>query len=401
MFQRKPLNTAITAAFGAMAAFSVNVNADSAFFPHVVVGGVVTTIVSVINTSDDLYDNLGNRIPWDKRTGQGALHWRMFYKTDVNDAPCAEFNRWLPTSVNDIQTVNLGATDLSGVMFEPGGGNGVVKYAGKNYALGTEARRLVGGDAIRGYLLVDNAESDSADNDSPERASVFGEAIVIEYESGASWGYSAFTQQDDSDLDVGEFDDEFDYEDAASASGWPVAIAPLDGDDKVDTAFMITPVIAPKTPKGKDWADSDMSEVPNKNTTYIRFSFDAEDGSEQVLFDRDETPASGAMTRSVTCVGKVHASSMFADSGVVPTDFENGGWGRLANWAVVSSGTGAAETIKEESSAVIFKLEYGTSFGPLDTLGKYNNAILIPGGTQGRGWDRQMDDTAPPAPSIL
>jgi hypothetical protein len=399
MFQRKPLNSAVVLAFGAMAAVTANVSADSALFPQIAISDTITTIVSVINTTDDLYDFNGDRLDWEDRNGQGYLHYRMYYKQPVNANPCEEYNVWLPTSINDIQTIDLGATTGNGVLFEGTSGSKNPWDSGDNYALGTEARRLVGGGPIRGILLVDNAESDSPSCEekarggmdacmAPEGTSLFGEAIVLDFLSGSSWGYAAFTRQDDSNINpLPDYDDEFDYEDAASLSGWPVHVLPSRGMGTATTAFMVTPVISPRgvsTENEKGYPDSDMSEEVNTNTAYLRFAFNAEDGSPQVLFDRDETPASGARTRAVTCVGRVNVPDMFSDSGTVPTNFLDGGWGRLANWAIYSYTTkGVADiavtkTAKAEDAAIIFKLEYGEAFDGYDTLGGYNNGVLIP-----------------------
>lgn len=390
MFQRKPLTTAITMVFGAMAAASVNVRADATLFPHVVVSDTVTTIVSVINTTDELYGFTGEALGRDERDGKGFLHYAIHYKAaDDNAAPCMEFNTYLPSSINDVQTIDLGAEDGSGVLFEPA--PKMVINQGYDYALGTQARtNLADGKALRGYLLVDNAMSDSnSDGYDEDEPTVFGEAFIVEFGVGATWGYTAFSKQDDSrDPEAGVFDNEFDFEDAASLSGYPVQVLPLAGPEAVISAFMVTPVINPRAPRGESWANSDMSENPNQNTVQLYLSTssdrDATWETQKGLFDRDEGKKSGAIVKSVTCVGRVPITSLISDNFTANNALANGGWGRLKNGTVYTyqSNNGGVSsstfTAREEDAAIIYKLEYGTELNGLDVGGTWNNAILIP-----------------------
>jgi hypothetical protein len=59
MFNRKPLNTAISMALGAMAAVTTVAQADTVFFPQVVNSDTVTTVISVVNTSGYLWNTSG------------------------------------------------------------------------------------------------------------------------------------------------------------------------------------------------------------------------------------------------------------------------------------------------------------------------------------------------------
>jgi hypothetical protein len=392
MFQRKPLTTAITMVFGAMAAASVNVQADATFFPHVVVSDTVTTIVSVINTTDQLYSFSGDKLKGNERNGKGFLHYALFYKDAAsNSEPCLEFNTYLPSSINDVQTIDLGADDNSGVLFEPTTKN--VINTGYDYALGTQARlNLDKGEALRGYLLVDNASSGSGsesggyDEDEP---TIFGEAFVVEFGVGATWGYAAFSKQDNSENPEADyFDNEFDFEDAASVSGYPVEVLPLGGPEAVTSSFMVTPVVNPKAPSGESYADSDMSENPGVNTAelYLTTSKSKEVnwGTERGMWDRDENKISGGIIRSVTCVGRVPIRTLISDNFSDNHKLVNGGWGRLVNGAVYTYKTnnGAVDTstftAREYDAAVIYKLEYGTELNGLSVGGTWNNAFMIP-----------------------
>jgi len=399
MFHRKTLNVAVAAALGGMVTASSNVLADAVLFPHVVVSDTVTTIVSVINTTNDLYNVNGDRIPWNARTGQGYLHYRIFYKDAANlTRACDEYDTWLPTSVNDLQTIDLGATDGSGVLFETPNRTGharVVGWEGNDYALGTYARGDLNGAALRGYLLVDNAESDAPGyvNDEP---TIFGEAIVVEWGVGATWGYHAFSKQDDSVWEQAnpDFDREFDFEDAASISSYPVSFLPLEvgatPDDQIMTSFMVTPVIYPKadTEQGSPgYPDSDMSENPAIANTSIYLHTTPHPmnwGSDLGLWDRDEVKHSGGNIVNVTCVGRVSVQSLLSDTWVDTNRLVDGGWGRLRNSTMVSwndtlsNGTPTTGAWRVYDSAIIYKLEYGMKLNGLHVGGTWNNAFLIP-----------------------
>jgi len=222
MLQRKTLNVAVSVALGATFAVSTGLQAHTAFWPHIVVSDQVDTIISVINTAP-----------------ASALHYTIIYKNGTSNAnPCYEYNVMLPTSKNDIQTIDLGAADAaSSVLFEKGDGTGNVKWKGADYALGAIARdRLAGTPTppIRALLLVDN-QSDMG------RASISGEATIMEYDVGAAWGY------DVNDLvalaNGGTAVDSDDYNNAASDSGFKTPFLPMTGGATTTVAFMVTPVL--------------------------------------------------------------------------------------------------------------------------------------------------------------
>jgi hypothetical protein len=231
---------------------------------------------------------------------------------------------------------------------------------------------MTGQPALRGFLLVDNAESDSSER----RPSMFGEAIVVEFGVGATWGYSAFSRLDNTRNDPDGFDDEGDFDDAASKDGYPIQFLPLIGDGSAISALMITPVVAPQANSydGKTWADSDMFDAygPNSYTATVQLFQDARQWRAG-LYNRDEDPISGSRPQSVTCVGRVEISTLFADVIGEDDPLAQGGWGRLANWTEVK---GLEEA--ERDVAVIYKLEYGNEFNGLNIGGTWNNAFWIP-----------------------
>lgn len=362
MFHRKPLNTAISMALGAMAAVSTAAQADTMFFPHVVNSDTVTTVVSVVNTSGYLWNTSG---AGGSGSGYDRLHYRFWAKVaDQNDAECVEFDTYLPTSKNDLQTIDLGADPGPGVLFEPGLGKANVKWDQPNtsYALATEARYQFGGAAVRGFLLIDN----DAYSTNPF-GSLYGEAIVIEFSNGASWGYQAYSRAGN----------DYDYEAYGAVSGYPLTLLPFVGGAQATatTAFMVTPVVDSVAPQGAHWADSEMDKAGGYSAT---ISWGG------ILFDRDENLVSAGRPQSVTCIGRIDATELFATA--VPTKLQNGGWGHLYNattYTYVSTLTISGQTLtqtvesEQEHAAVIFKLEYGNAFDGVNLGGTYNNAFPI------------------------
>lgn len=401
MFNRKQLSVAVTAAIGAIGAFSSSVQADSALWPHIVVSPSVTTIVSVINTSGDLNGD--------------ELHYRLFYKeADKQMDACQEGNAYLPSSKNDIQTIDLGArfSDNLGVMFEPNGGvknpwKDALNGSAWGYAMGAQVRGAAAGvqsasyNAMRGILVVDN------DDDRNRRAgpSVFGEAIVVEFENGGSWGYTAFGADDDSDSD------EFDYSDVGSLSGYPVAFMPP---AEVSTSFLVTPIL---TLDQFGEIESSMLN-PSDYTATIFFgnttAWDKDEKKQEtyVAYDRDENPISGTVPATVKCVGRVELESLL--STFAQTSLRNGGWGSLNNSTsrtitmfgglfagftldqegdlvapagdprtidFVGGVIGQTYTVKvtAEEAAIIYKLEYGQgTINGYGVNGVWNNLLHIP-----------------------
>jgi len=359
MFHRKPLITAVSMALGAMGAVSTVAQADTVFFPHVVNSDTVTTVVSVVNTSSNLWNTSG---VGGSGSGYDRLHYRFWFKqADDNASKCVEYDDYLPTSKNDLQTIDLGG-DAPGVLFEPGLGKSNVKWdqPNVNYALATEARGQLGGAAVRGFLLIDNDASSML-------GSIYGEAIVIEFSNGASWGYQAYQQGGNS----------YDYEAWGAISGYPLMLLPFVGGQQATatTAFMVTPVIDNVAPQGAHWADSNMAEASG---------YSASISWGGALFDRDENVVSAGRPQEVTCIGRVDATSLFATA--VPTKLANGGWGNLYNWTNYTyvstlniSGQTLTQTVEAEQDhvAVIFKLEYGNAFDGVNLGGVYNNAFPV------------------------
>ncbi|EGV33986.1 hypothetical protein ThidrDRAFT_0141 [Thiorhodococcus drewsii AZ1] len=391
MFAKSTLASAVAAAIGVSAVGIAQ--ADSVLFPQVVLSDTVTTIASVINTSGNNWTNDGAR-------NGSNLHYRFFYKGASNTDPCQEYNEYLPTSQNDIQTIDLSGyfgSDTKGVLFSDPSTNNDWSTA-TDYAFG----RYV--SPARGYLYVDNADDA---NGAVGDATLSGEAFVFEFGSGAAWGYQAYSNDTTTaNMTSADIGNSADYRFAASASPSQVALMPF---DEIETAFFVTPV-----------SSNMASDVSNPYAARVEFYTSMNRGD---LFDRDENLISGAVPQDVVCVARVNAKSLMSDGTM--NRVTHGGWARLLNyrldkvggnpaysvpsssvdangWApayadagstadassvefsealvtkATSGGAGISKTTAP-AGAIVIKLEYnvGGTFNGETVGGVYNNAVLL------------------------
>ncbi|MEA1051512.1 hypothetical protein U5801_17110 [Lamprobacter modestohalophilus] len=327
MIKPNKLATSIAIAIGVSAISSGAAVAGAGLWPHVVNSPSVTTVVSVINSDTS-------------PTSPDTLHYILWYKnidpdtsaTPPNLRACEEVNVFLPTSPNDIQSIDLGNvfTDPTedprlGVLFNDPSVNNDWAGSGRTFALAQAANTT----PLRGYLVVDN--SDTAGEN------VSGDALVLEYATGAAWGYYAKTDSGD------DFEDEgISHLDSAQISAKPFA--------QIDTSFMVTPV------------GPDMSLVGNY-TADINLNV----GGISVMYDRDENPVSGANPATVRCVGRVEATDLV--TGGAQSFLPDGGWSNL----IVTNPLGGA---------VVYQLEYG-----IDNF----NGQPLPAGAQGNYYNNAFE----------
>ncbi|MTW19562.1 hypothetical protein [Allochromatium palmeri] len=358
MFAKNTLASAVAAAIGVSAVGVAQ--ADTLFFPYVALSQTVTTIVSVINTTDDNWSNDG------PPQAAGFLHYRLYYKNVANGEgltnSCEEYNEYLSTSRNDIQTIDLSGvygSDTLGVLFNDPGVNNPWVAANRDYALG----RYV--TPARGYLTVDNSDGTTWDTNGDDGDTMAGEAFVFEFGSGAAWGYQAY-QSNSEDLRW-----------AASQSPTPVALMPFAGVEgstsDITTAFFVTPVSGNQTP-----------DVENAYRARVEY-FTTTRGD---LFDRDENVISGTLQQDVVCVGRVDATSLLSDGTLVRLG--NGGWANLWSYPVLDGQMAAFDPTRStglisvsdrslaSDGAVVIKLEYsvGGMFNGESMNDTFNNAIM-------------------------
>lgn len=393
MFAKKKLSVAVAVAAGSMALAGMQTaQADSVFFPYVSGSQTVTSIVSVINTSSQNYEVNG--------TGD-FLQYTLYFKGADNKSACNKVDTRLPTSKNDIQTIDItdrfGAPGQLGVLFDDPSVNNQWLQAGRNYALAKNRT------PFRGYLVVDN-EQDSRNWQEP---SLTGEAFMFEFANGSAWGYQAYHQVDDENpSNVPERGDEFDYEFAASASPSTVNMMPF---DEFETSFLVTPINMIDFPGA---VPENMRPQPvNAFEAEIDLRSPNEETGTFALYDRDEVPVSGSVPQRVVCVGKVAARDLLSP-GVADAELLKGGWGYLVNRRTnlisASSGTPLSPALQpqypdfygygkvcdatevstagldgcrtDNPGAIVFKLEVNKqqTFNGAAALNSYfNNAILL------------------------
>jgi hypothetical protein len=335
--------------------------ADAILFPYVALSPTVTTILSVINDDNDALDE---------------LHYR--YYRNGGSGPCTEFDFWNDTSENDIVTFDMGAVfgadDPQGVLFEPERTNAV--YTDDFAILGRQ------GGVNRGYVLVDNAPFNPTDPLPAPTAQLAGEAIVIEFNSGSAWGYRAYNASEIWALTPPTpaapsgrllLQNQYDFSDRAEQNGevlvaapggtpgrvqktnfWvPVSILPW---DVVTTRFFVTPI----STTGPFFQGPPGSSA---TTATIAFRGTAE-GSDRVMFNRDERAFSGARSANVTCVGAVSAADLVDN--LVLQSTPQGGWSNL----VVTQG-----------QAIVFKAEYNedrqSELNGVPVDGSFNNVVWL------------------------
>lgn len=289
MFAKNTLASAVAAAIGVSAVGVAQ--ADTVFFPYAAISPTVTTVASVINTTDNNWNQNG-------LVDRTHLHYRFYYKNVAAGEgllnPCEEYNEYLPTSRNDIQTIDLGGvfgSDTAGVLFNDPSINNPWQQSGRDYAFGRNVQ------PARGYLTVDNSDANAADE------TLAGEAFVFEFGSGAAWGYQAYSSND------------ADFRHAASQSPSKVAVMPF---SEITTAFFVTPVSIDQHP---DFSNNYRARIEFVTTT------------RGDLYDRDENLISGTVPQDVVCVGRINAASMLSDG--TAARLVNGGWGHLWNYRMV------------------------------------------------------------------
>lgn len=386
-------------AFGvALAAGTMAAHADSIFFPYVVKGGSVTTVINVIDTgtAGNYYDASGNA-----GTGGNRLHYTLVNKAGAaaldNSATCGEVNYFLPSSPFDLQTIDLGAHFSAaadkGVLFNDPGVNNDWKPAVSGALTYALAQAAAAGNAVRGYMVVDNVFQNTG-------ATLAGEAFVFEFGGGAAWGYQAFSRAGENNGNPALVSDgEFTYGgDAFAVSGArAVSFMPL---AETTTRFFVTPV-------GRLDATSNH---PNTNPQYGGLTTNVVMSTGLgVAYDRDENLVSGSVPATVTCVGAVDVGGLLSVGAAAV--LRDGGWGNVnigstpvaygtafansanfvwvnASGATVTDSAAAASVVEGHTAgtgkewvnqASVIKLEFNAAgvFNGQSTSGTYNNAFQL------------------------
>jgi hypothetical protein len=347
------LTLAVAAGFVGSAAQA----ADVALFPYVVNSATVTTIVSIVDQGA-----AGAGYNADGSTGGSRLHWRLNYKAGENasnnTARCEEVDYYLPSSTNDIQTVDLGGkfgSATKGVLFSDASVNNnwnAGTTASINYMLGAAA---AGAGAQRGALFVHNADQDAG----VAGQTLYGEAMVLDFSTGAAWGYQAALS------DNGAANDNTAFNFIPAATGTTSGVLTFMPLAETTTRVFVTPV---NPLAANPMLAANGASVAGWDQLNTLVGMQTSTG---VAFDRDENLVSGTALSNVVCVGAVDATSMMTAGAA--SVLANGGWGRLTTAAGTTSG------MTPTTRAVLTKLEYNTAgkFNGQAIPGTFNNGFIL------------------------
>lgn len=344
--------------------------ADTLFFPYVVSGGSVTTLVSVINTDTDgvgaQYYNRNGATRGDFGGDHRYLHWRYHIKTaNTAAAACLENNGYFPTSPLDLVTYDVsGLRGNDGVMFNDPSVN--VNWKAEGAQNSYNAITL---NAERATLFVHNAAS----------ANVFelaGEAMVVEFDTGAAWGYSAIRQGTNGLSNAIDFDYSF-----VGPINTGVTLMPM---NEITTRFFVTPVNATYDAFNYPMLAADGVDDPLAlyGSWTTRVDMSPLTGSIRVL-GRDEAGISGGVTpQTVRCVWPVDASDLITAANVRAYTNVQGGWANLVTQAPGALLTPAGAPNGNTQNAVGYKLEFrpagsGGNFNMGAGVGAFNNAFNL------------------------
>lgn len=380
-FKMNKVATAVAASLG-VSLVGINVaQSDEVLFPYIVASPSVTTILTAINDADPF-----------GTADFGQMHYRYYTKQDPfsKSSTCVEVDARRASSPNDVVSFSVDnsfGSETLGVLFEDPADQINANYTGANqsFALLRNVPK-----PLRGFAVVDNNDffgfgsfagvtpfispAQVALDDDTEQ-SVHGEALILEFGSGAAWGYKAYNAAGIYG-NVGTLPlvrlNPYDFSDRVEVNGEVVTSA-ANGDDLVggvatsllpfaeeggefNTRLFVTPVSS--------------FQLSGSLSATVRFTVEAEtrDLANDVMFDRDENPISGQVPMAVTCVGALNAAEMMTlgARGEAP----NGGWTNVR---------------VENGQAIVIKLEFnedGSSFNgePTSLAGALNNSLWLQSG---------------------
>lgn len=327
----------------ALAAGTVAAQADTLFFPNVAASSQVTTLVSVITPVVNGFNSSG-------AVGGNRLHWIYVGKNSnggasMNPLTCREVNYYLPHSVNDIQTVDLGEVisnaEDRGVLFNDPGKNNSWRadLDGSLLTYAMAARYRAGAAVTRGYLLVEDVNGPGRVNN------LSGYATIFDYGAGAAWGYVAKELATDAPALATQ---------NIQVELWPFA--------EMVTRFFVTPFANPGMRPTEANFGTLKAEVKME-------AFPAAPGT-AVAFDRDENAVSGSQPDGMFCIGAADAGNLLSPGAVNVLPY--GGW---SNFVV--------NAIAPATSAVVYQLNFGgAGTGTTGTvngrpMGTFNNGYEV------------------------
>lgn len=359
------LSLAVAAGFIGSAAQA----ADVAMFPYVVNSPTVTTIVTIVDNGTAATQRYNNAGVIGAGAGFNRLHYRLNYKAGAlagmdaasRAAACQEVNYYLPSSPSDIQTFDLGGrhstTAARGVMFNDASINNnyvAGTTATINYMLGANA-----GSVQRGVLFIHNADIAAVPSQT-----MYGEAMILDFSTGAAWGYQALLNDQAGGVnDATPFNFSLQATNAAGSAPDILTFMPA---AEVTTRLFVSP-----TPAAGNMLGADGASVAGWDNFTSLVSMATGAG---VAFDRDENLVSGSAAVNVKCVGAIdHTELMTAGAAAV---LASGGHGLLT----MVAGTLPAPAVAG-AAPVVTKLEFsranGGTLNGVAVPGTYNNGFIM------------------------
>jgi len=378
-----------------------DVKADAIMFPWITKSASVSTIISVVNTAgmqQGSYQPSNNAL---------TLHYQYIYKntTDYSHdsaatwlkVACGEQDFEMATSKNDIVSFDAaGAINGGKPLFNDIATlDNTSLYQDGDFSLTASLPR-------RAYLLVDNNTDILQGPDN----TLYGEAIVLEYQGGGAWGYIAYnasggngTSQSDP-LDFSGGDNMFSGNDLlgevitntdpASTTVVPeYAPVVLLNPNDVKTRFFVTPIDSSYNTTSAGNACSNDNDIRNQRkqniNTGVQLAMINQSGSDYLwvpgMFDNDENPKSFTVALQVVCTAAIDLD-LLMDPGVY-TSWKNSGH---QAWTFVRTVKGTVNQDGDDCTdnggvdAAIGKLEYteaSSTFEGNNVLGAVNNFIWL------------------------
>lgn len=354
------ITAAVAMAIGTAGLGVADASYREVLYPYVVTSPTVTTILTVVSKAQVKKDQLV------------TLHWRYFTKAQTGDAKadrdalCGEIDHAFTGSANDLVDVsvdeffnnNHGAmyndqTDYSLNQNDPWS-LGLLKFASK---------------PRRGFAIVDNFQSTKCSKGCDLTAA---RATIVEYENGAAWGYDGY-RDERNNYDFSEPNEVFG--EVIGDGGVDISWKPF-ADGEWITNLYVTPI---SESDNKDAGDNvkPINQAQGKLRTRVTLNPDTYDAADDtVLFDRDESPWSGQVPVSVTCVGAINIKELI-DPSLYGFVEDQGGWSTV--WLSYPPANGATDpTIRTDEATVLF-LEYNQSsfVDGKDVGGIVNNGFML------------------------
>ncbi len=373
--------------------------ADAILFPWIVKSPTISTLVSVINTAEQVGGN--------QALGNAVLHYQYWGKdgsTGQTDS-CSEVDFSRPTSKDDIVMFDAAGNMNGGkALFEPIANQPTnVNYANANFS-------YIASVSARAFLIVDNNIPQVFIDDvvgSNADGTLYGEALVIDLGSGSAWGYIAYNPsggvrassglpvsfEDGADV-LGEVIGNGDVTHCATYSSTGACTKTVHGHQEVTatvlmpvsqvaTKFFMTPVnaITYYDSKGVQHLGNQRDGSINNriqlqaNPYPLKSSGTTAHGG---IFDADENVLSFVNKKNVVCTSGDLLVNIFGSAGTgAYTAWVNTG---AEGWSYVKiyNGTIGAPAVTPDSGSgmIVGKLEYTTTastIGGASVMGGVNN----------------------------